>query len=169
MDEKPYREIPLTQGKVALVDAEDFDFLNQWKWCVAKVGKGGYLYAVRASPKSENGVKKTTVRMHRVIMNAAPDILVDHKKHNTLDNRKLNLRACNSQQNNSNTTPRNGCSSKYKGVSFDKERKLWIAYIQIKSKRKQLGRFSDEKQAAICYNDNAKIHYGEFANLNVIE
>jgi len=169
MDEKPYREIPLTQGKVALVDAEDFDFLNQWKWCVAKVGKCGHLYAVRCSPKSENGKKKTTVRMHRVIMNAAPDILVDHKKHTTLDNRKQNLRTCTRKQNNSNSSSRKGSTSKYLGVSFDKNRKKWTVRVKIDGRVKSLGRFDEEREAAVVYNEAAKKHYGEFANLNIIE
>ena len=56
------KEIPLTQGKVALVDNSNYDWLNQWKWCAH--WERGRWYAVRAMPRDEDG-KQRMIRMHR--------------------------------------------------------------------------------------------------------
>ncbi len=75
--------IPLTQGKVAIVDAEDYAWLSQHKWYLQK--KGGNSYAVRR----ENG---KMIRMHREIMQTPEGLVVDHKDGCGLHNRKCNMR-----------------------------------------------------------------------------
>lgn len=110
-----YQEIPLTQGKVTLVDVEDYDYLNTWKWYAWFRNKcfiyrfsnkkntfrhnGGKIYAVRNIKK--NG-KQVTTYMHRVIMKTSTGLEVDHKNGDGLDNRKDNLRICNNSQNQMN-------------------------------------------------------------------
>ena len=95
------REIPLCDGAAALVDDEDFDWLNQWKW---HLGAGGY-----ASRREWNAVEKRTrgVLMHRLILNAPPPIgyVVDHINRNRLDNRRANLRLSTFQENARNRVP----------------------------------------------------------------
>src|SRR6266705_3647435 len=79
--DKPYRFIPLTQGQIAIVDAADFDWLNQWNWCAHNHPNGGF-YAVRVD--YSHG-RKDFLYMHKVILNC--ECLGDHKNGNKLDNR----------------------------------------------------------------------------------
>jgi len=105
------REINLTQGKIALVDDGDYDYLMQWKWH-ADI-KSNTCYARRTI---RIGKKPKRVYIHRVIMNPPSNMEIDHINHNGLDNRRCNLRICTHQENTFNT---NGFKrkSKYKGVS----------------------------------------------------
>ena len=157
-------EIPLSQGKFAIVDKEDYNFLMQWKWCVHSYG-----YAVRnVHITLENG-KKTCkmIAMHRVIMNAPDNMDVDHINRDVRDNRRINLRICTTRENLRNKISKRGFS-KYKGVGWHKCRKRWRAYIVINDKHKSLGHFSTEEDAAIAYNNAALKYFGEFAKLNII-
>ena len=81
------REIKLTNGKVALVDAQDYERLNQWKWYARR--EGSTYYAFRNARVDEPG---NTIRMHRVITNAAKGMVVDHRDGNGLNNSRKNLR-----------------------------------------------------------------------------
>ena len=129
------REIPLGRkdGSVsgyALVDDEDFERLNEFKWYLDKDG-----YA-RRNQFVEGKYK--TIMMHRDIMGcvAGDGSIVDHANGNPLNNCKFNLRVGTQAQNCANRRPRRDCSSRYKGVSFNKGR--WIAYIKINGKTKHL-------------------------------
>ncbi len=102
--------------------------------------------------------------MHRIIMNAPVGKQVDHINHNGLDNRKENLRLATPAQNQANQKLSKANTSGFKGVSFDKKKKKWAAYIGKQSRN--LGRFLDIRDAARAYNDAAKLAYGEFAKLN---
>ena len=105
--------------------------------------------------------------MHREIMNAPEGLVVDHINRNGLDNRKVNLRLATAMQNVWNSKRNvNTDSSKYKGVSWDKNKHKWRASIGIDRKTKHLGYFEDEKMAAKAYDKAAKEHRGEFAVLN---
>lgn len=149
------KEILLTQGKVTLVDDEDYESLSKFKWH-ASLRHGNY-YANRCSLRE-------TIYMHRSILNIAAGVMIDHKSGNTLDNRRENLRSCNSTQNSRNRKPIG--NSGYKGVCFDYSRGLWMAAIQISSKPKtviRLGRFKSVEEAAQAYNEAAEHYFGEFA------
>ncbi len=151
------RKIKLTQGKFALVDADDYIELSGHKWCTSK-SRCGDLTAVRRKSSA-------IVRMHREIMKAPKGMVVDHINHNTLDNRRCNLRLCTISQNNRNQHPRGG-SSMFKGVCFYKRDDKWQAYIRLDGKRHHLGYFSNEISAAEAYDAKAKELFGEFAYLN---
>ncbi len=153
------RLIPLTQDKFAIVDAEDYEWLCKCKWYAQRVGKNYY---------ARNRRKEGLVSMHRVIMNAPKGLVVDHINHNTLDNRRKNLRLCTWAQNNQNRRPskRKNKLSKYKGVSFDKKRKVFRVLIWHNKKQYFLGTFKDEKEAAKAYDRKACELFGEFAYLN---
>jgi len=155
------RRIPLTQGKFAIVDAADYAWLNQWKWYYHKLG-----YAVRSVWEEH---KKGLLYMHRVILNAPPDMQTDHRNMEGLDNRRCNLRLCTSSQNKMNKRKRAGCSSRYKGVCWFPRDHKWKGYIEVNGRTRNLGYFDDELDAARAYDVAARQHFREFARLNLAE
>lgn len=157
-------EIELTQGQVALVDATDYFWLNKYKW-YAQYNSCTYSYYAAKQKRKLNG-KQIAQYMHRVILNAPPNKQVDHINHNTLDNRKQNLRICTRSQNQMNRTPSENTSSKYKGVHWCKQGKKWRAQIQINGKRLSLGLYKTEIEASCAYNVAAKILFGKFVKRN---
>jgi len=160
------KEIQLTQGKVAIVDDEDYEYLNQWKW-QANQKKNKRFYAWRG--KKIDG-KYKMIYLHRFILKLTDKkIFVDHANMDTLDNRKINLRICNRSQNAANTDKYKFNSFGYKGISYDKRTNKFYAYITINKKTFYLGVFIDPKDAALAYNIAALKYHGEFANLNKID
>lgn len=151
------KKIPLTQGKFALVDDADYEFLMQWKWHFKK--SRDMLYAARS-------VKGGSVFMHRAVHPVSDGDLVDHKNCNTLDNRRENLRSCCKTKNGHNRRKNKNGSSPYKGVSFHKSVKKFCAGIRVQKKRIHLGVFDDPKLAAYAYDTAAFDYFGEFARLN---
>lgn len=160
----PFRRIPLTKGKFAIVDPEDFDRLSIYKWFASK--NGSTFYAKRHTRTGEHA-KTTSVCMHREIMNAPDNLVVDHINYNGLDNRKANLRLATRRQNSLHVIrTMNPGSSKYKGVSWHTYKKRWGAQITYNGKTTFLGYFKDEIQAAKVYDKAARIYHAEFAALN---
>ncbi len=148
------KKIPLTQGRFALVDDEDFDRINQFKWNLYDNGK--FTYAVT----------NHSLRMHRVVMHAPKDKEVDHRNHNGLDNQKHNLRVCTKNENQHNRRLNANNASGYKGVCWHKRINKWQSYIRFQSKRIFLGYFADKVEAAKAYDKKAEELFGEFACLN---
>jgi hypothetical protein len=157
------KEIPLSQNKVAVVDDDMYDFLMQWKWSAQRTVSGRW-YATR----KEGFPKRKVIRMHRVVANAPDGVDVDHKDLNGLHNWRNNLRLCNDSQNGANRPKSPNKSSPYKGVSWHKTDKKYHARITINKKIIQLGRYSDDKEAARAYNKAAQELFGPFARLNII-
>ena len=158
------KEIPLTQGCVAIVDEGDYEGLMRNKWYATKM-KGG-TKAARKSPREEG--RQKSIYMHRVIMNAKRGQYVDHRNHDTLDNRRVNLRLCTHGQNQANRHKFAGCASRFKGVTRAKRKGYWQAKIYAGG-MSRLGIFADERDAAGAYNVAAIDRFGEFALLNIIE
>ena len=160
------KEIKLTQGKVALVDDSDYEFLNKFKWYSSKAGNT--FYATRKSNRIKG--KQYNISMHRVILGLKCSLMCDHIDHDGLNNQRNNIRIATSQQNNFNKTAHG--KSKYLGVGFliirykNKSYQYIESNITINKKRVRLGYFKTEKEAAQAYDASAKIHHGEFANLN---
>ncbi len=158
------KEIKLTRGKVALVDDEDYEFLMQWKWYTSAVRCGDLFYAYNRGSFNEDG-KRPLIIMHRLILGITDKkILVDHKNHNGLDNRKGNLRQCSYSQNSTNRRKMPAISSKYLGVSKIKNK--WRAHFTKNNKQIFLGYFDNEVDAALAYDKAAIETYGAFANPN---
>jgi hypothetical protein len=151
----PCKIITAYNGVQVIVDADDYEYLSQYKWHI-KVGGGGNSYACRSA-----GGK--TIRMHREIMKATAGQEIDHINHNSLDNRKCNLRICTRSQNGMNKRPIKG---NYKGVSFCNTRGRWFSQICSNNDRKTIGYYSSEVDAARAYDEYAQKLHGEFAFLN---
>jgi len=164
------KTIPLTQGKFAIVDDEDFDRLNKYKWYFHKDNKdrdgGGYAHrAVRFCYKKQ---RQRPMPMHREILGLTLKHYktVDHINHNKLDNRKCNLRLCTKRQNSFNRTKHITSKSKYKGIYWNKLVNKWRVSISYNGDYFYLGYFKDEIDAARAYNKKAEELFGEFASLN---
>ena len=146
--------IPLTQGKIALVDDEDYEYINQWKWCYHSEG-----YA------KNNSLEKMRF-MHREILHIQDKVDIDHINGNKLDNRKENLRVCSRSQNMANSKKHKNSTSKYKGVSWSRSKKRWRVTIMKNRKAYFLGLFDNPVDAATAYDKKALELSGEFAKLN---
>ena len=155
--------ISLTNGKIAIVDAEDFDFLNKWKWCFM----AGYAMRKKYLGVSNGKQKFKNIIMHRLINNTPDGMETDHVNGDVLDNRKCNLRSCTVSQNQFNQR-KSGINtySKHKGVTFDKRKMMWIAQIQKNKKRTHLGYFSTEENAKLAYNSASRDLHGVFSNVS---
>lgn len=149
-----YKLIPLTKGKLAKVDNEDFDRVKGINWSYSD----GYAYNSRLGS------------MHRYILNAPKHLEVDHvKSHLTLDNRRENIRLATRSQNIANTRPHSSGGSNYKGVSMGRYIGEWWARITSNYKYIDLGYFESEEEAARMYDIKALELKGEFAYLNFPE
>lgn len=160
------KKISLTQGKFALIDDDDFEMINLFKWCAHKAHKAYYAVAVHR----DEDRKQRLILMHRLIMNASKGTIVDHINHDTLDNRKSNLRFCTHSQNIRNQRIQSRKkSSKYKGVTLVKSNGRWASYIKVKNKRIGLGYYENEIDAARAYNKAALKYHKEFAVINILK
>lgn len=135
--------IALTQGQFAIVDDEDYDELSKFKWFANK--DRNTFYAARVS---YDGKTKKNIRMHRLIM-GFPQLQIDHRNGNGLDNRKFNLRIVDTRQNGQNR--HDTTSSRFPGVYWRESKGRWIATITHKGKRIYLGSFREEVDAFKCY------------------
>jgi hypothetical protein len=153
-----FRRIKVARDQFAVVDPEDYQKLSEYDWQLWE--SNGNLYAYRQEHKKY-------IKMHREILNAPAGSIVDHRYGDGLDNRKVNLRIATIAQNQHNRrkTARQ-TTSKYKGVSFKRDRKKYYAQIGCNSKRINLGSFDNEVDAAKAYDEAAKKLFGEFARLN---
>jgi hypothetical protein len=164
------KEIPLAGGLVALVDDADFELVQGYGWYAAPSRRTVYARAVI------RGVRPLRcVRLHRLILDVAKGVRVDHKNLNGLDCQRANLRIATNAQNKANgekyRSSRWGVppTSPYKGVFWKKQRNKWCATIKGDTGTLHLGYFTSETNAALAYNKAALDHYGEFSRLNVIE
>lgn len=148
------KQIELTQGKVAIVDDDDFEYLSQWKWHYTAQG-----YAARRS-------SDRIILMHRQLISTADGMDTDHANGNKLDNRRSNLRPATRSQNLANRPSLRG-RSEYKGVSWHEARKKWAAHYYLGGESHYIGLFVSEQEAAAAYDEAAKRVYGEYAYLNL--
>jgi len=160
-----FRRIPLTRGKYAIVDPDDFERLNKYKW---QASKGSDTFYAARSTWDKVNKKKRTIKMHREILNPPHPLVVDHINHSGLDNRKANLRPATKSQNciNKPIRKKKNAHSKYHGVTFQKSNKKWQAQIRAKGRPRIIGYFENEIDAAREYDKAAQKFHGEFAVLN---
>ena len=165
------KHIKLTKGQFAIVDDEDFEWLNQWKWHVRKTHcKDGKTYYAQRSIWDKATQKCINIPMHRQILRLkkGDGRQGDHINHRTLDNRRSNLRAVTHEQNCRNRRPQQLTSSRFKGVSRIKGQNKFETHITINDRCINLGHFKSEVEAAKAYNTKAEELFGEHAWLNPV-
>ncbi len=161
IENRSVREISLTQGRVALVDADDYEWLNQWKWTI-HVGRK-YPYAARNSHSK-------IIKMHRLILGITdPLIWKDHVNRCGIDNRRVNLRIAEYTLNARNASMRVDNKSGLRGVCWNKRSQKWVAQIFVNKKVISCGYYSDIKEAAMAYDKAALRFRGNEAELNFPE
>lgn len=156
-------KIPLTKGKFTIIDEEDFERVNQYKWQLT-TSDGKRFYAKTTFWLNS---KKQDLKLHRFILGfglgqRVP--IVDHKNSNGLDNRKENLRTCTLTQNAQHSTKPS--KNAYKGIYPNHNK--WAARIKVNKKLIRKYQFNTPQEAAQWYNEMAIKHFGEFAKLNKI-
>ena len=156
------REIPLTQGKVALVDDEDYEWLAQWRWTAWTSERNKTWYARRPIWKPER--RKSSIAMHHLILPIQHGQTVDHKNGNGLDNQRHNLRLATNPENQCNAGPYSSNTSGYKGVCAVGPR--WRAQLQVDGRKVHIGIFDVLEDAARAYDVAARELQGEFAYQN---
>lgn len=130
------------------IDLDDLEFAEKYTW---HANDNGYIMS---------RINGTLVRLHRVIMSCPDDMEVDHKNHNTYDNRKSNLRIVTRSQNNMNRDS--------KGVHFVEKDNRYVAYIKINGERKHLGSFANENDAIKARKDAEDRYFGEYSYSNSV-
>jgi hypothetical protein len=147
------KRIPLSQGKFALIDDEDFPEVSKHKWFIIN----GYAGTATSGAK---------VYLHRFLMNPKKKEQIDHINLDKLDCRRGNMRLCGSAQNHYNKPLISTNTSGYKGVSWDKVNSKWRAQIMVHKKTINLGRYHTKEDAASAYDNAAKKYFGEFSRTN---
>lgn len=152
--------IPLSQGKHAIVDDEDYDFLMQWKW----------YYNGRYVARRDRDTGRIIYMHWEIIGKPEKGNVVDHINGNSLNSQKKNLRICTPAENMRNRKKTlSKVSSQYKGVTWHKQASKWTVHISINFKKKYLGLFTSELDAAKAYDTAAREYHGDFARLNFPE
>jgi len=145
------KRIPLTQGQFAIVDDDDYEELSQYKW-QAHWNPGTHSFYVVRSEYSPNGTK-STVLMHRHILGLelGDGKHTDHIDHNTLDNRRANIRIVTRNQNQHNR--------REKGYYWNKHAKKYAAQIRVDGIRRFLGYYNDPQEAHAAYLAAKRIYH----------
>jgi len=148
------KKIPLTQGQSSLVDDEDFEFLNQFKWYAHWSRHNKAYYATR------KGQKQKHILMHRFLMKTPDGMVCDHINHNTLDNQKRNLRNCTFLENAWNKKKYKTNTTGVKGVRFQQGK--YDAQLIVRGVVVFRARFETKEEAEAAYEREARKHHGEF-------
>jgi hypothetical protein len=158
------KTIPLTRGKIALVDDGDYEKLKSYTWHASKSGRR--WYAATNIPKAGGGY--SYAKMHRLILGTAVDKDTDHEDGDGLNNQRKNLREM-TRVENSRAFRRKpyGKTSPFRGVSWAREKQRWSADLRLNTKRIHLGYFSSELDAARAYDCGALQHFGTGAIINL--
>lgn len=151
-------EIVLTQGKVALIDSEDFERVSRFKWSAMRRDHCWYAYHW----VSVGGGKGTTQYLHQFLTGR---LNTDHIDGNGLNNRRSNLRAASTQLNNCNKH-KTWAKSGFKGVAGSKNGQRWEGRIRFNKKLIFLGSYETPQEAAQAYDEAALRYFGEFAFTN---
>lgn len=151
-------QISLANGGFAEIDESDLALVSAHRWTFS-VHRCGIRYA-------RTKIDGKVVLMHRLILGCDESLEVDHRDGNGLNNRRTNLRPCTHQQNIANRRKLAPATSAFKGVFWETRRGAWCANIRVQGRKKHLGYFEEETEAARAYDVAAKQGFGEFARIN---
>jgi hypothetical protein len=152
--------IQLTKGLSTKVDDSDFEALAQFPWFAMR--PRNVWYAARHSKMSDG--RRTTIYMHRQLLELKSGQKGDHRDGDGLNNQRLNLRHATTSQNGANRSLTKRNASGFKGVCYSKKDGKWYAYIGVNHKRLNVGGFPSPQAAATAYQTAAKQHFGDFAH-----
>jgi hypothetical protein len=160
MDDDFLMELEIKNEKV-LVDSRDWERLEQYSWYTSNDGHHLYLKA---------NVEGSTINFHDQVVNPPKNMMVDHIDGNTLNNLRNNLRVCNASQNQANQSVQKiKKTSQFKGVHYSESKQKWISQIGFEKKRKHIGNFNTEIEAAKAYDEVAIDLFGQFAKTNITD
>lgn len=165
------KEIQLSQGKVALVDDGDFEWLNQWKWhSIRKPNNRFYASRQTKITRTDKGQRQTMLLMHRFILSPDKRLVIDHKDGNGLNNQRNNIRVCTTAQNIQNRRKLPTNTLGLKGISIEvgngRKTPAYKAGIMIEGTLHYLGCYKTPEEAAKVYDDAARKYHGEYACVN---
>ncbi len=153
--------ISLTQGKYALIDADDWPVVSPYRWYAARRGTCWY-----ANANAPNGSRHPpTISMHRLLLGFQYR-QIDHRSGDGLDNRRANLRPCDDSTNQANRHRLATNTSGFRGVTFNKKCSKWQAQIKHQGRNIYLGVFASAEDAARAYDRRAVAEFGPFARVN---
>ena len=152
----PMKKVKLTRGYETIISDCDFERVSKYKWHLARRGNSTYVSGC---------VDGKQDYLHRFIMNCPKGMQVDHRDSDGLNNTRENLRVCTNAENSRNCRPG---GNHYKGVYKHSKNGTWVAEICINGIGKYIGSFKTQEEAALAYNNVAKVAYGEFARLNEV-
>jgi hypothetical protein len=170
IDEHGTARLQTSKG-VLMLDAADLHFLLVGQLELRKPSNLEYSRWYVYLRKRDNGKHGKHVSVARLIMNAPKGMQVDHISHDTLDNRRCNLRVCTQSENARNSSKHRNSKAKYKGVFYHSHgnyHRRWRAYTRVLGKRIWLGYYLTQEEAAAAYNAYVTKEFGAFANPNVL-
>jgi hypothetical protein len=153
------KTIPLTRGRFALVDDEDFELLFRHKWSAEKASKSDDIWY------AQTHLGRSVMRMHEMVMGKIKGTIIHHEDHNGLNNQKHNLKRTTHANNMGHSKKRKTNTSGYKGVSWDKFNSKWNVRVGVGPSR-FVKRFSSLKDAVAAYDAEAVKRWGDFALTN---
>lgn len=158
-------KIPLSQGLFALIDVEFLAVVQQYSWSAYR---HSHTYYAGTKARSADGARRTLYLHGLIWLLLSNTGQADHKNNNGLDCRARNLRPGPQNLNRANSRKTAHKSSRYKGVSWNKNAGKWEVRIKVANNSKYLGCFSEaeEKSAAFAYDRAALKAWGKYANLN---
>jgi len=150
-------KVSLGNGLFTLIDVDNYYRVSEYTWCLSR---GNY------ATTSINGV---TTLLQRFILTPPNNMVVDHVDGDRLDNRRKNLRVCTQSENARNRHKHiRTTTSKFKGVSYNKEISKWVARIRVDNNKYGLGSYYNELDAALAYNIGSVLLSPTFGKLNNI-
>lgn len=158
--DKSIRHIPLTKGRYAIIDSEDYGIISSLNWHASNRRDlwyaGTHVYIDGRYP---------TLQMHKLLLIVSPGYVTDHINGNGLDNRRANLRQASYSQNKINQGIGLNNTSGRKGVTLRPDTGKWRAQILVNRINVSLGNYDDIEEAYEAYCIAANRYFGEFARL----
>ena len=150
--ESDHARVDLCKGRYAIIDLHHVEYVQQHNWTYTK----GY-----AARKCKECTPIHRIYLHRVINKTPDGLFTDHIDRDRTNNREVNLRTVTAKQNATNTSGKRSATSKYKGVSWDKEKGRWAVQIEEDGVKRRLGRYHDEEEAGKAYDAGAIATHGK--------